>query len=127
MSVPTPVLYAVIVIWAISAIGLIVFVLLHSGKGTGLSEAIAGSVYGGDTGTSIVEKNLARSERGGGPRPKAQAAGRASEQEGDDEGLEVAGSSHAEASDVDELPGALRALVAPFCAHNTFGGMADAE
>ena len=58
MSVPTPVLYAVIVIWAISAIGLIVFVLLHSGKGTGLSEAIAGSVYGGDTGTSIVEKNL---------------------------------------------------------------------
>ncbi|MDD6739892.1 MAG: preprotein translocase subunit SecG [Coriobacteriaceae bacterium] len=49
-----------IVIWAISAIGLIVFVLLHSGKGTGLSEAIAGSVYGGDTGTSIVEKNLDR-------------------------------------------------------------------
>ena len=60
MSVPTPVLYAVIVIWAISAIGLIVFVLLHSGKGTGLSEAIASSVYGGDTGTSIVEKNLDR-------------------------------------------------------------------
>ena len=60
MSVPTPVLYAVIVLWAISAIGLIVFVLLHSGKGTGLSEAIAGSVYGGDTGTSIVEKNLDR-------------------------------------------------------------------
>ena len=60
MSVPTPVLYAVIVIRAISAIGLIVFVLLHSGKGTGLSEAIAGSVYGGDTGTSIVEKNLDR-------------------------------------------------------------------
>ena len=60
MSVPTPVLYAVIVIWAISAIGLIIFVLLHSGKGTGLSEAIAGSVYGGDTGTSIVEKNLDR-------------------------------------------------------------------
>ncbi len=60
MSVPTPVLYAVIVIWAISAIGLIVFVLLHSGKGTGLSEAIAGRVYGGDTGTSIVEKNLDR-------------------------------------------------------------------
>ena len=60
MSVPTPVLYAVIVIWAISAIGLIVFVLLHSGKGTGLSEAIAGGVYGGDTGTSIVEKNLDR-------------------------------------------------------------------
>lgn len=60
MSVPTPVLYAVIVIWAISAIGLIVFVLLHSGKGTGLSEVIAGSVYGGDQGTSIVEKNLDR-------------------------------------------------------------------
>lgn len=60
MSVPTPVLYAVIVLWAVSAIGLIVFVLLHSGKGTGLSEAIAGSIYGGDTGSSVVEKNLDR-------------------------------------------------------------------
>ena len=60
MSVPTPVLYILVAIWAISAVGLIVFVLLHSGKGTGLSEAIAGSVYGGDTGTSIVEKNLDR-------------------------------------------------------------------
>lgn len=60
MSVPTPVLYVVIAIWAISAIGLIIFVLLHSGKGTGLSDAIAGSVYGTDTGSSIVERNLDR-------------------------------------------------------------------
>ena len=50
----------VLVIWAISAVGLIVFVLLHSGKGTGISEAIAGSIYGADTGSSIVEKNLDR-------------------------------------------------------------------
>ena len=55
-----PVVIAVLVIWAISAVGLIVFVLLHSGKGTGISEVIAGSVYGTDTGSNIVEKNLDR-------------------------------------------------------------------
>ena len=56
----TPVLITVIVIWAISAVGLIVFVLLHSGQGTGVSDAIMGSVYGTDTGSSIIEKNLDR-------------------------------------------------------------------
>ncbi len=56
----TTMLYVIIAIWAISAVGLIVFVLLHSGKGTGVSEIIAGSVYGTDTGSSIVEKNLDR-------------------------------------------------------------------
>ena len=55
-----PFVIVILVIWAISAVGLIVFVLLHSGKGTGISEAIAGSIYGGDTGTSIVERNLDR-------------------------------------------------------------------
>lgn len=56
----TPFVIAVLVIWAISAIGLIVFVLLHSGKGTGVSEVIAGSIYGADSGSSIVERNLDR-------------------------------------------------------------------
>ena len=56
----TPFTIAVLVIWAISAIGLIVFVLMHSGKGTGIGEAIAGSIYGSDTGSSIVERNLDR-------------------------------------------------------------------
>ncbi|MCL1847636.1 MAG: preprotein translocase subunit SecG [Coriobacteriia bacterium] len=53
-------LIAVLVIWLISGIGLILFVLLHSGKGAGLSDIIAGSVYSNTTGTSIVEKNLDR-------------------------------------------------------------------
>lgn len=49
-----------IIIWAISAIGLIVFVLLHSGKGTGLSEMFGGVMSPTSTGTSIIEKNLDR-------------------------------------------------------------------
>ena len=56
----TPFLYIVLALWAISAVGLIVFVLMHSGKGTGVSEVIAGSIYGTDTGSSIVERNLDR-------------------------------------------------------------------
>ena len=55
-----PFMYVILVLWAISAIGLIVFVLMHSGKGTGVSEVIAGSIYGTDTGSSIVERNLDR-------------------------------------------------------------------
>jgi preprotein translocase subunit SecG len=48
------------IVWAISAIGLIVFVLLHSGKGTGLSEMFGGVMSPTSTGTSIIEKNLDR-------------------------------------------------------------------
>ena len=55
-----PLLIIVIVALAISGIGLIVFILLHSGKGTGVSDMIASSVYSTQTGTSIVEKNLDR-------------------------------------------------------------------
>lgn len=44
----------------LSGIGLIVFILMHSGKGTGVSEMIASSVYSTQSGTSIVEKNLDR-------------------------------------------------------------------
>jgi len=53
-------LIIVLIVWLISAIGLILFVLLHSGKGTGLSDIIAGSVYSSTSGTSLVEKNLDR-------------------------------------------------------------------
>ena len=42
-----------------SGIGLIIFVLLHSGKGTGVSEMISQSMYNTQSG-SIVEKNLDR-------------------------------------------------------------------
>ena len=44
----------------LSGTGLIIFILLHSGKGTGVSDMIASSVYSSQTGTSIVEKNLDR-------------------------------------------------------------------
>lgn len=43
-----------------SGAGMVVFILLHSGKGTGLSDMIASSVYSSTTGTNIVEKNLDR-------------------------------------------------------------------
>lgn len=44
----------------VSGAGLIVFILLHSGKGTGLSDMISAAVYNTSSGTSIVEKNLDR-------------------------------------------------------------------
>ena len=49
-----------LILLVISGIGLILFNLLHSGKGTGISDMIASSVYSTQTGTSIVEKNLDR-------------------------------------------------------------------
>lgn len=48
------------VLLVVSGIGLIVFVLLHSGKGTGVSDMIACSVYNNQSGSSIMEKNLNR-------------------------------------------------------------------
>ena len=48
------------VVWAVSAVALTILVLMHSGKGTGVSDMIASSVYGTNQGTSIVEKNLDR-------------------------------------------------------------------
>jgi len=49
-----------LIIWAVSAFGLIIFVLLHSGKGTGLSEMLGGAMQTSVSGTSIIEKNLDR-------------------------------------------------------------------
>ena len=55
-----PLLILVLIVWAVSGVGLIVFVLLHSGKGTGVSDMIASSLYSTQTGTNIIEKNLDR-------------------------------------------------------------------
>jgi preprotein translocase subunit SecG len=49
----------VMVLHVISAFGLIVFVLLHSGKGTGLSSMLGG-MSSAASGTTIIEKNLDR-------------------------------------------------------------------
>lgn len=50
-----PLLILLIALLVISGLGLIIFILLHSGKGTGISDAIASSVYSSQTGTSIIE------------------------------------------------------------------------
>ena len=55
-----PLLIIMLILLVVSGIGLIIFILLHSGKGTGISDMIASSVYSPQTGTSIVEKNLDR-------------------------------------------------------------------
>ena len=44
-----------LIIWALSAI-----VLMHSGKGTGVSDMIASSLYNASTGSSVLERNLDR-------------------------------------------------------------------
>lgn len=55
-----PLLIILLILLVVSGIGLVVFILLHSGKGTGISDMIASSMYSTQTGTSIVEKNLDR-------------------------------------------------------------------
>lgn len=50
----------VIVIHSIASLGLIVAVLLHSGKGTGLSSAFGGGLPSTFSGTGIIERNLNR-------------------------------------------------------------------
>jgi preprotein translocase subunit SecG len=54
-----PFFVVVLVLWAISAIGLVVFVLMHSGRGAGLSDMFGGSFDSG-VGTGVLEKNLDR-------------------------------------------------------------------
>ncbi len=48
------------VLWFIDGIALVLLILMHSGKGTGVSEMIAGSMYSNTGGSGIVEKNLDR-------------------------------------------------------------------
>ncbi len=49
-----------LILLVVSGIGMIIFILMHSGKGTGISDMIASSMYSTQTGTSIIEKNLDR-------------------------------------------------------------------
>jgi preprotein translocase subunit SecG len=55
----SPLFIVALVVWAISAVGLIVLVLMHSGKGAGLSETFGGSMDP-SIGTGMIEKNLNR-------------------------------------------------------------------
>ena len=52
--------YIALAIHVICAIGLIVFVLLHSGKGTGVSSMFGAGMPASATGTGMIEKNLDR-------------------------------------------------------------------
>lgn len=52
-------IYVLMILHVVLAIGLIVFVLLHSGKGTGLSSMLGG-MSSAASGTTIIEKNLDR-------------------------------------------------------------------
>ncbi len=54
-----PIIYLIVAVHVVLALGLIVFVLLHSGKGTGLS-SMFGGISSAASGTSIIEKNLDR-------------------------------------------------------------------
>lgn len=45
-------------VWALSTLLLIALVLMHSGKGTGVSDMIASSLYNSSTATGVMEKNL---------------------------------------------------------------------
>ncbi|MCI8366465.1 MAG: preprotein translocase subunit SecG [Eggerthellaceae bacterium] len=55
-----PLLIIMLILLVVSGVGLVIFILLHSGKGTGISDMIASSMYSTQTGTSIIEKNLDR-------------------------------------------------------------------
>lgn len=49
-----------LVVMFISAILTIILVLMHSGKGTGVSDMIAASLYNASAGSGILEHNLDR-------------------------------------------------------------------
>ncbi len=49
-----------IVIGVVSALGLIFLILMHSGKGGGLSDMFGGSVGAAAQGSTVVERNLDR-------------------------------------------------------------------
>lgn len=44
----------------LSGVLTVLFVLMHSGKGTGVSEMIASSLYNSGAGSGVLEKNLNR-------------------------------------------------------------------
>lgn len=49
-----------LIILAVSAVLTIILVLMHSGKGTGVSDMIASSMYNSTAGSGVWEKNLDR-------------------------------------------------------------------
>ena len=52
--------WAFVAIEALSAVGLIFLVLLHSGRGGGISDLLGGSMGAAASGSTVVERNLDR-------------------------------------------------------------------
>ena len=52
--------WAIIVIETVTAVALIFLVLLHSGRGGGISDLMGGSMGAAATGSPVVERNLDR-------------------------------------------------------------------
>lgn len=53
-----PFQYILFALWALSTVLLVVLVLMHSGKGTGVSDMIASSLYNSSAATGVMEQNL---------------------------------------------------------------------
>ena len=49
-----------LILMFVSGVATVLLVLMHSGKGTGVSDMIASSMYNSTAGSGIVEKNLDR-------------------------------------------------------------------
>lgn len=56
----SPLNIALLVVMTISAIFTVILILMHSGKGTGVSDMIASSMYNATAGSGIWERNLDR-------------------------------------------------------------------
>lgn len=52
--------WSFIVIEALSAVGLVFLVLLHSGRGGGISDLMGGSLGAAASGSTVVDRNLDR-------------------------------------------------------------------
>ncbi len=52
--------WAIIAVEAAAALALIFLVLLHSGRGGGISDLMGGSINAAATGSTVVERNLDR-------------------------------------------------------------------
>ncbi len=52
--------WAFIVVEAVSAVGLVFLVLLHSGRGGGISDLMGGSMGAAASGSTVVDRNLDR-------------------------------------------------------------------
>lgn len=53
-------IFALVIVHTLVSVGLVVAILLHSGRGTGLSSSFGGGSPSAFGGTGVIEKNLDR-------------------------------------------------------------------